>query len=95
MPAREALIAEEYGRAGAICMGIPAERMKQACGKFAFLRIVSIGTPTPHPEPRTRFLQVPCEVEMRVDGKTQVETLNLNIRSMENQPDRWVVGGGF
>ena len=55
----------------------------------------SVGDPTPHPDPRTRFLQVPCEVELRVGGETHVRTFTPNIRAVYNQPDRWVIGGGI
>lgn len=59
------------------------------------VRIVSVGAPTPHPDPRTEFLVVPCEVEIETRGATQVKPFTLNIRHAYNQPDRFVVGGGF
>ncbi len=90
-----ALIAKDYGRAGSIYSGVPAANMKEAFGKMEFLRIVSIGAPTPHPDARTRFVQVPCEVEFRVDGITHVKKFMPNIRPVEGQPDRWLVGGGI
>ena len=91
----EALIAKDYGRAGGVYAGIPASKMKEAFGKMEFLRIISVGDPTPHPNKRTRFLQVPCEVELRVEGQTHVKKFMPNIRAVYNQPDRWAIGGGI
>jgi len=91
----EALIAKDYGRAGALYEGMPASRMEQTFGRMEFLQILSIGDPTPHPDARTRFLQVPCEVELRAGDQTHVETFMPNIRAVHNQPDRWGIGGGI
>ncbi len=91
----EALIAKDYGRAGGIYSGMPAARMEEMFGRFEFLRIVSVGDALPHPEPRTKFLQVPCEVEMRLNGQAQIKEFMPNIRAVHNQPDRWVIGGGI
>jgi hypothetical protein len=91
----EALIAKDYGRAGSIYSGLPASTMEEVFGKIEFLRIVAIGEPTPHPDVRTRFLQVPCEVEFRVDGQTDIKKFMPNIRAVDGQPDRWLIGGGI
>jgi hypothetical protein len=91
----EALIAKDYGRAGSIMSGLPASRMEEAFGKMKFLRIISVGNATPHPDARTRFLQVHCEVEIRVEGQTKIEKFVPCIRAVEGQPDRWLIGGGI
>lgn len=91
----KALIAKDYGRAGTIYEGIPASKMEELFGKFEFLRIISVGDPTPHPRAETRFLQVPCEVELRVEGQTHVKKFTPNIRALETQPERWTIGGGI
>ncbi len=91
----EALIAEDYGKAGRLVEGIPAAKMREVYGKINFVRIVSLGTPTPHPNPKTRFLCVPCEVEIEVDGVKIVKKFVPNVRSVYNQPDRWGIGGGI
>ncbi len=91
----EALIAKDYGKAGIILSGMPASKMEELFGKMEFLRIISVGEPTPHPDARTRFLQVPCEVEIRVEGQTHVKTFRPNIRAVYGQPDRWAIGGGI
>ena len=91
----EALIAKDYGRGGVILSGMPASKMEEMFGKIEFLRIISVGDPTPHPDARTQFLQVPCEVEIRVEGQTHVRKFMPNIRAVYNQPDRWAIGGGI
>lgn len=91
----EALIAQDYNKAGCIFEGMPGERLQKALGSLKFIRIVSIGTPTPHPNARTRFLCVPCEVEVSKDGVTGIQKFTPNIRGVHNQPDRWVIGGGI
>lgn len=91
----EALIAKDYGRAGRIFSGMPASQMKELLGKIEFVRIVSVGDPKPHPDTRTRFVQVPCEVEFKVKGKIHTKKFMPNIRPVEGQPDRWLIGGGI
>ncbi len=91
----EALIAKDYDRAGKMFEGIPGSRLEQAFGKMEFVRIVSVGEPTPHPDARTRFLRVPCEVEIRMGEETRIQKFMPNIRANEGQPDRWTIGGGI
>ena len=91
----EALIAEDYAKAGKILQGLPAAQMEKWFGHINFIRIVSIGQPTPHPDPRTKFLCVPCEVETEAEGKKVIKKLTLNIRALYGQPDRWAIGGGI
>jgi hypothetical protein len=90
-----ALIDEDYDKAGQLCEGIPGRKLQEHFAKDRFMRIVSIGSPTPHPDPRTEFLQVPCEVEVESDGARTVRQYTLNVRHAYNQPDRWTVGGGI
>ncbi len=91
----EALIAKNYARAGGIYSGTSESRMKDLFAKFDFVRIISVGDPTPNPDVSTHFLQVPSEVEFRVDGKTYTRKFTPNIRPVEGQPDRWLIGGGI
>ena len=88
------MIAEDYAKAGQLLSGIPAAKMRELFGKSDFVRIVSIGTPTPHPNPKTRFLCVPCEVEIEVNGVKSTRKYTPNVRPVYNQPDRWAIGGG-
>jgi hypothetical protein len=91
----EALIAKDYRRAGIACSGLPASKVKEMLGETEFLEILSVGDPTPHPDPRTEFLQVPCKVKFRVEGKTDVKTYVLCIRAIYGRPDRWGIQGGI
>jgi len=91
----EALIAKDYNRAGKMFGGLPGARLEQAFGKMDFVRIVSIGEPTPHPDHRTRFLRVPCEVEIRMGEETRIQKFTPSIRANECQPDRWAIDGGI
>jgi hypothetical protein len=90
----EALIADDYDKAGKLAGGVPGPKLREALARdFTYVRIVSIGTPTPHPDPRTEFLQVPCEVEIDTHGVKSVRQYTVNVRAVYNRPDRWAVGG--
>lgn len=91
----EALIARDYAKAGQLFEGMPAAQMEKFFGRINFIRIVSIGQPTPHPIPLTRFLCVPCEVEIEVDGKKGIQKFKPNIRAVHGQANRWGIGGGI
>jgi hypothetical protein len=91
-----ALIAEDYAKAGKLLEGTPAENMKQMFGKYKFLRIISIGQAGPHPNPDTRGLVVPCTVEIEKDGqKGELKLERLSVRQVYNQPGRWTIFGGI
>ena len=89
----EALIAEDYKKAGVICSGMPAEKMRESFGRFKFLRIVEIDKPTPHR--KTGSLQVRVTVESEVDGKKAVRPFSPLVRVVYGQPDRWGIIGGI
>ncbi len=93
----EALIAKDYGKAGRILSGMPASRVEEAFGKMEFLRIISVGDATPYSDERPRILQVPCEVEFRMDGQTHTKKFKPNIRAraIEGQTARWFIDGGI
>jgi hypothetical protein len=59
----EALIAKDYGKAGLMYGGIPAEKMKERFGSIQFSRIVEIGKPTAglHPDPTALAVSVKVE----------------------------------
>ena len=59
----EALIAEDYRKAGLLYEGIPAEKMKEMFGRFKFQRIVEVGKPVAGKHPDPTALQVPVTVE--------------------------------
>jgi hypothetical protein len=94
----EALVAEDYNKAGRLVGGLPGDSLKVMLTSkgIKFTRVVSIGKAGPHPVAATRGLAVPCEVEMQKDGKTSVESLPaVGVRPVDGQSDRWVVFGGF
>jgi hypothetical protein len=92
----EALIAEDYAKAGKLLEGTPAEKMKEMFGRFKFLRIISIGPAGPHPNPATKGLVVSCTVEIEKDGrKEQLKLDRLGVRQVYNQPGRWTIFGGI
>lgn len=82
-------------RAGKMFGGLPGARLEQGFGKMEFVRIVSIGQPTPHPDARTRFLRVPCEIDIRMGEETRIQKFMPLIRAIEGQPDRWAIDGGI
>ena len=91
----EALIAEDYASAGKLLEGFPAEMVKQQLGNIKYNRIVSIGKPYPHPNPETRFLCVPCEIEIETDGVREIRKFEPYIRPVYSDPDYWTIGGGI
>ena len=94
----EALVAEDYAKAGLLYGGLQGDALKAMLTKegMKIVRIVSIGKAGPYPNPATRGWAVPCEVETQKDGQTSVMPRpTLGVRPVQGQPDRWVVFGGF
>jgi len=92
----QALIAEDYAKAGKLLEGMPADKMKQGFGRTRFLRIISIGPAGPHPNPKTGGLVVPCTVEIEKEGQiSQWKLDRLGVRQVFNQPGRWTIFGGI
>jgi hypothetical protein len=93
----EALIAEDYKKAGQLYEGIPEKHMKEMFGGIKFARIVEVGQPTPHS--RTRSLHVPVKVEMEAhgDGKARktVREFQPMVRPVHQQPNRRTIIGGI
>ena len=90
----EALISHDYVKAGQIYEGIPAQQMEQIFGKSKYLRIVSIGEPTP--SMLTGGYKVPCVVEVERDGTvTQWSPYGPFVRQVHGQPGRWTICGGI
>ena len=83
----EALIDQDYAKAGKLIANVPAERVKQQpFGKTKYIRIVSIGKPVPYT--KTGSLRVPCKVEIEKDGKKTVQSIAPCIRQVYGQPER-------
>ena len=53
----EALIAEDYAKAGLLMEGMPAEKMKEMFGRFKFQRIVEVGKPVAGSTPTRRHFK--------------------------------------
>ncbi len=92
----EALIVEDYAKAGKLLEGIEADKMQEKFGHIKFVRIISIGPAGPHPNPKTGGLVVLCTVEIEKDGQTSEWKLErLGVRQVFNQPGRWTIFGGI
>lgn len=91
----QALIDEDYAKAGLLMEDLPADRLKRAFYGMKFVRIISIGKIVPHSNPRTRGLSIPCEIEYTVNNQTMTKTYNLGIRKVQGRPDRWTIFSGM
>lgn len=90
----EALIKQDYVKAGRLFSGTPAERMQKTYGQIRFIRIITIGEPMPRPE--MSALYVPCTVEIEENGKINQWTPEHSyVRRVHGQPERWEIIGGF
>lgn len=84
----EALIAEDYEKAGLILEGMPAAKMKELFGRFKFLRIVEIGEPVRGKHPDKQALQVPAKVEWEISDQGITKPLSLTIHSTDAEMSR-------
>jgi len=94
----EALIAQNYEKAGQLLCGTPAAEMKETFGKMRFLRIISMDKPTPHPIPEIGGLRVPCKIEVEKDGVKSVwEPYGPFVRTTHRKMEhpRWEIHGGL
>jgi hypothetical protein len=96
----QAMIDKDYKKAGQIYSGISEEKMKEYFeGKLNVTAIISIGTPTPHPETGPHSFRVPCKLEIiGSDGqKTTWEPYGPFARCGDDEmhPDRWIIHGGI
>ncbi len=91
----EAMIAEDYAKAGQLFEGIPAARMEETFGRAKWLRILSLAAATPQPIPLVGGLVVPYEIEIEFEGVKSVKKHRAAVRPVHNQPDRWTIHGGI
>lgn len=89
----QALIDNDYAKAGKLIGGVPPEFVKQqSFAQIKMLRIVSIGSASPHPDSKTGGVVVPCVVEIEEDGKVSQWKLDqLGVRPVYNQAGRWQI----
>jgi hypothetical protein len=99
----QALIDQDYAKAGKLWGGVPAERMKKVYGQIRFVRIISIDKPVPCSEFKecgddhfcTGF-HVLCEVEIEENGKISLwKPRCVAVRQVHGQPERWHIISGF
>ena len=95
----QALIDKDYKKAGSIYSGVSEEKAKEIFSRLNVTAIISIGTPTPHPETGPHSFKVPCELEItNPDGeKTTWKPYGQFTRCGEDElhPDRWIIHGGI
>jgi len=99
----QALIEQDYAKAGKLWGGVPAERMKKAYGQIRFIRIISIDKPVPCGESGQcgddhycTGVHVTCEVEIEENGKISLwKPRCVAVRQVHGQPDRWQIISGF
>ena len=91
----QALIDEEYAKAGLLMEGVPGAQIKLMFEGLTFVRIISIGKVVPHSIPLTRGLTVLCEIEYSANGQTATKTFNPGIRKVHGSTDRWTIFGGI
>ena len=91
----EALIAEDYEKAGLLYEGIPAKKMKEVYGRFKFYRIVEIGKPIAGVGVHPDKTQVPVKVEWEGTAGKEVKQFDPYIRAVYGHPDRWGISGGI
>jgi hypothetical protein len=99
----QALIDQDYAKAGKLWGGVPAERMKKAYGQIRFLRIISIDKPVPCSDAEQcdndhfcTGLHVTCEVEIEENGRISLwKPRCVSVRQVHGQPDRWEIISGF
>jgi hypothetical protein len=95
----QALIDKDYKKAGSIYSGVSEEKAKEIFNRLNVTAIISIGTPTPHPETGPHSFRVPCELEItNPDGeKTTWKPYGPFARSGDDEihPDRWIIHGGI
>jgi hypothetical protein len=95
----QALIDKDYKKAGSVYSGVSEEKAKEIFSRLNVTAIISIGTPTPHPETGPHSFRVPCELEItNPDGKkTTWKPYGPFTRcgDDETHPDRWIIHGGI
>ena len=87
---REALnawIKGDLARAGKLCGGVP-RRMLEAYAHMRPVRVISIGKPEKLKIGTPRYW-VPCECEIRSDGKLEVKNLTFGAFTVLGHPGRW------
>jgi hypothetical protein len=85
----DAMVAKDFAKAGQLWGGAPAKFLSERMEKME-TKVSSVGQPVKREASQVGGFKVPCTVEM-----SGVETFILAIRAEYNQPERWVIHGGF
>ncbi len=99
----QALIDQDYAKAGKIWGGVPAGRMEKAYGQIRVIKIISIDEPVPCGEFEQcgddhycTGVHVTCEVQIEENGKISLwKPQCVAVRRVHGQPQRWEIIGGF
>jgi hypothetical protein len=95
----QAVIEEEYDKAGQYLEGVPGVLLKQIFAEklqIKVIEIVSVGPVQPHPNPQTGGVIVPCTLKVEKDGRIEEMSFDrLGVRQVYNQPGRWTIFGGL
>ena len=93
----EALIARDFAKAGRLYQGLPASWLAEKCKDGRFLRIISIGEPTPYETGGSLLVPYKVEIETKAGDQTsrKVKDRRLLIGNVHSQPDRWTICGEF
>ncbi|MHC4418536.1 MAG: hypothetical protein ACYSU6_08110 [Planctomycetota bacterium] len=92
----DALIAEDYAKAGQIYGGLSAEVLQRGWEKLRITRIISIGEPVPPSKPSKLFpkrLFVPYKIEIEKDGKKTSRERQQDVRRVLGRRERWIIQG--
>jgi hypothetical protein len=90
----EALIANDYVRAGQLLGGLPQDKVKKGWGKLNITRLVSIGEPVAPPKPSRVFpkmLSVPYIIEVEKDGEKTTLENKQNGKRVLGCRERWAI----
>lgn len=93
----EALIAEDYSKAGNLMQNLPGDMIGAWLKRkgLRFTRIVSIGQVQPYPKLGAKGFQVPCRVEVETNGKKEVQDFSVGVRPIDGAPNRWSAVDGI
>jgi len=90
----QALIEQDYQKAGAIFSGVPADKMQEIFGKFKVIRVVSTDEPIVDAVSKTTGgYRVKCVLQIEMNGRTTQQEFGLLVRKggSEMLPDNWMI----
>ncbi|MHC4371990.1 MAG: hypothetical protein ACYSW8_30665 [Planctomycetota bacterium] len=88
--ALEAWAKGDFAKAGKLCGGAPRRMLAEAYAHVRPVRIISIGQPEKIHVATPRFW-VPCEYEIKRDGKLEITNQKFAALTVNGRPGRWYV----